>query len=170
MGAQSSSVSIGKMHLEQESLKTIPDLRSMVVTVNINTIARRIFEALTVPEYQETWLSMPGHDERSYIAATRIGQSYRLNRHGHSGIDVSVAGAYQVFRRNKLHFTWQEFGVSSTSESVVQIRLHGDFGRTSVHLIHRGPFSAEEYEWHQEMWTASLQKLTSLLQGSHRPQ
>ncbi len=167
MGAQSSSVNIGNMHLERQPLKTNPDLRSIVVTVNINTIARRIFEALTVPEYQETWLSMPGQDDTSYIAATRIGQVYRLNRHGHSGIDVSIVGAYHVFRRNKLRFTWQKVGVSSTSETLVQIRLLGDFGRTSVHLIHTGLFSAEEYQWHLAMWTASLHKLTTLLYGSH---
>jgi uncharacterized protein YndB with AHSA1/START domain len=132
------------------------------VTVSINTVARRIFQALTVPEYLETWLRMPGDDPDCYIAALQYSNYYRLDRYRRGGVDVSVKGSYRIFRRNKLHFTWQKHAESATPESLVQIRLHGDFGRTTMRLKHVGLPSPEQHLWHQEMWELSLARLASL--------
>jgi hypothetical protein len=47
-------------------------------------------------------------------------------------------------------------------DSLVQIRLLGDFEYTTLHLKHGGFSSREHYAWHQALWSLSLAKLKRL--------
>jgi uncharacterized protein YndB with AHSA1/START domain len=132
------------------------------MALSIGADVRRIFDALTVPEYQEAWICMPDQDSNCHLAAVRMDQSFRIDRYSNRGIDVSIVGCYRVCRRSKLHFTWQKNGPAHTPASLVQIRLHGDFGSSILHLLHSGLASTAEYIWHREMWEASLARLASL--------
>jgi len=162
MNGQLTTTDLGVARAGQIALQPINTPWSVSVTVSVNTIARRLFQALTVPEYLETWLRMPGDDTDCYIAALQNANCYRLDRYRRGGIDVSVIGSYRILRRNKLHFTWRQYAELSTPESLVQIRLLGDFGRTTVRLNHVGLTSREQHIWHQELWEKSLTKLASL--------
>jgi len=148
--------------VERLPQRWVPSPWNISITVSVNTVARRIYQALTVPEYQEAWFCMPGHDTHFLIAATQTTTGFRLDRFCLSGVDQHIEGTYLVMRRNKLHFSWRKCNVSNAPDSLVQIRLYGDFGRTTVRLSHIGLQSAEERRWHQEMWETSLAKLASL--------
>jgi hypothetical protein len=132
------------------------------MAVSVNTNIRRIFAAMTLPEYQEAWLRMPGHDFTCYVSASRSNECFRIDRSSINGTDVSIFGCYRVFRRNKLHFTWRKIGFSNSNESLVQVRLHGDFGRSTIRIRHSGLLSTTEYLWHHEMWDVSLSNLAAL--------
>jgi uncharacterized protein YndB with AHSA1/START domain len=135
---------------------------SIELAISINTNVRRIFDAMTFPEYQEAWLRMPGHDLNCHVSATQSSEWFRLDRHSIDGIDISIVGSYKVVRRNKLLFTWRKNGASTSNESLVHVRLRGDFGRSTLHLRHSGLTSTTEYLWHYEMWQTSLSNLAAL--------
>lgn len=135
---------------------------TIAMALSINTNVRRIFQALTVPEYQEAWFSMPGHGPDCHLSASRTTECFRIDRHRGDRIDLSIVGSYRTCRRGKLCFTWQKHAASNFPESLVQIRLYGDFGRSTLRLHHDGLVSRAEYLWHQEMWEMSLAKLAAL--------
>jgi uncharacterized protein YndB with AHSA1/START domain len=137
----------------------------IAITTKVNADRRRIFDALTLPEYMETWFCLPGSDSASRLAASHTGDRYCLERFAAGGVDICITGSYHVCRRGKLLFTWKK----STSpvptaipETNVSIRLLGAFTQSTVCLYHTGCFSEGEFLWHQEMWNLSLDKLRLL--------
>ena len=135
---------------------------NFTVTVCVNADRHRLFHALTVPEYMETWISLPGFESSHNIAVSRMPGSYRIDQYGTQGIESSVTGCDLFCRRSKMLFTWNRSQVEGVPESLVLLRLCGDFARTSLCLSHSGLSSRKEYLWHQDFWEASLGRLRSL--------
>lgn len=134
----------------------------VAITVSVNADRHRIFHALTVPEYMETWICLPGAQSNHNVAVTRMPGSYRIDHFGAQGLERSFTGSYLFCRRSKMLFTWNRNLAIDAPESLVLIRLCGDFARTSVSLSHCGLISRVEYLWQQSFWEASLAKLRSL--------
>jgi len=132
----------------------------LAVSSIANADRSRILQALTVPEYMEAWLCLPG-DTMPSVSASRTANGYRIQRYGPHG-EVDISGSYQTFRRTKLIFTWQSNAREGGPESLVLIRLYGEFARTRLCLRHIGLASAEERAWHLEMWQRSLDRLSAL--------
>lgn len=126
-----------------------------------NAVRSRILQALTVPEYMEAWLCLPG-DTMPSVSASRTPNGYRIQRHGSCGCEIDIAGSYLTFRRTKLLFTWQDRAGVAGPESLVLIRLHGEFARTRLCLYHLGLGSREIRDWHLDMWKGSLDRLSAL--------
>ena len=138
----------------------------LAISAVVNADRYRIFQALTVPEYMEAWLCLPG-DARHQVSALRNTNGYRIEFRGPLAHGVSVAGTYMVFRRSKVVFTWQK-DTGDAQPSFVLIRLHGEFSRTRLCLYHIGLRSQEDHQWHQTMWESSLAALSSLFkQGTN---
>jgi uncharacterized protein YndB with AHSA1/START domain len=132
----------------------------------VRSDAARVFEALTRPEYLETWIWFPGDDEHSYVVAWRQEAGYRLDHYRHGKRDLIVEGSWSICRRRKMLFTWEIRGDTPTSRSLVYISLHGDFTNTILELHHRGIATASSWTWQQEMWTRSLERLNRLFRNS----
>jgi uncharacterized protein YndB with AHSA1/START domain len=127
---------------------------------SMNADRQRVFHALTVSEYIETWFSAPGALTGSTIACRRDNFfyiRYSCAENGQSGIVCS----YKVCRRSKLLLTWRHDDAFEESSSLVKIRLEGEFGRTAVHIIHFG-LEHSDRQWHQELWESSLEKTCKL--------
>jgi uncharacterized protein YndB with AHSA1/START domain len=140
--------------------------RHIVLSVTVGADKRRLFDALTLPEYREAWLSIPGSRSDCYSAASETRGVYRLDHFVEGGLEFSISGVYRVCRRSKMAFTWRKSSATSlhvsAPETLVTIRLQGAFSDTTVSLHHAGAFSPAEYRWHSEMWDLSLNKLRSL--------
>src|SRR5258708_35397441 len=110
-------------HLALEQSFCITAMRS------VNADRQRVFHALTVPEYVETWFSAPG---------ALIGRTVVCRRDDFFSISYSCAESrqstilcsYKVCRRSKLVFTWRHDSAFEGTSSLVKIRLEGEFGRT----------------------------------------
>jgi uncharacterized protein YndB with AHSA1/START domain len=126
-----------------------------------NADRSRILRALTVPEYMEAWLCLPG-DTMPSVSASRTANGYRIQRFGPHGVEIDISGTYRTFRQAKLLFTWQRNAEETKPTSLVLIRLYGEFARTRLCLHHVGLGSAEERDWHLEMWKGSLDRLRAL--------
>ena len=147
---------------------------SIGMEVDVNADARRIAEALTVPEYMEAWLRAPGRYPGSSVSvyqtfeAFRSNGHYSINYHTAGKLNVRITCSYLVRRRHKILLAWHEEDASGGRESLVDIRIRGNFGSSIVVLHHKGFVSQEEYRWHKEMWSTSLDRLASLMHLSSK--
>ncbi len=127
---------------------------------SVNADRNRIYQALTVPEYIEAWLSIPGEisgSTRVFAGDNSFSVSYSSVQDGPRRVFCS----YQIRRRSKLVFTWQHFASLESIAGMVKIRLLGDFGRTRVHVTHVG-LTRSDQQWHEDLWSSSLRKLSKL--------
>jgi uncharacterized protein YndB with AHSA1/START domain len=135
---------------------------SIARRITIQTDANRLFQALTRPEYLETWVTLPGDNPDSYLVAWHQQKSYRLDHYHNGRRDMTIRGDYRICRRRKLLFSWRMIGDRDAPESLVYVGLHGNFGSTIMELHHRGISAASDYRWQQEMWNSSLDRLSRL--------
>ena len=140
--------------------------RHIAMRVVVGADRRRIYDALTVPEYIEAWMTLPGDHPGCHMVASQTGGVFRFDHFGDRGHDLSISGSYRVCRRGKLFFSWRRWAatddLSRSSDSLVVIRLYGAFAKSTLCLEHTGLFSDNEYRWHKALWERSLSKLQSL--------
>ncbi len=134
--------------------------------LSIKAEVRRLFHALTAPEYIETWLSFPGHPAGCANVATKIENDF-LIAHMCEGVPTTrISGRFSVCERRNLTFSWRVEGDRNVSTSFVNIRLSGDFEYTTLQLRHGGFASREHYGWHRSLWSSSLARLKRLYDSS----
>jgi len=136
------------------------------MSVEVDADARRIFHALTVPEYLEAWIDFPGCGKNSNVVAAATDNGYRLNHYSKGSVDVSIKCSYLFCHQRKLRLYWRETRVSISTNTLVDFRLRGNFGRSILELRHFAIDSTEEYLWHERLWRRSLEKLASLLRSA----
>jgi hypothetical protein len=132
---------------------------SMSVKVRANT--RRIFNALTQPEYRELWMRLPGQDQSGRIVALQSKDLFRIDYFQSQTLSLTILGSYRRCRQWKINFNWWKASLNSVL-SLVEIRLDGCFDSSILSLTHCGIFEKQEYFWHKEMWEGSLAKLQEL--------
>ncbi len=144
------------------------DAASWVVAMSIGlqADAHRIFHALTVPEYLETWIEMPDRAADSSLVASRGANGYHLSHYRAGRTHVSIKSRFLSCHRRKMRLQWHKTHRLTCAESLVDIRLRGNFGSSILELRHTEFDSAEEFFWHQKLWQGSLEKLASLLRSA----
>ena len=135
---------------------------TIAMSINVDADALRIFHALTVPEYLEAWIAMPGAED-SVVVASSAENGYRLEQFAAGSVAVSITGSYLFCHHRKMRLCWRKTYKSERSDSLVDLRLRGNFGSSILELRHTGIASAGECRWHQALWCGSFQKLASLL-------
>ena len=153
---------------ELSSSMRVPDLQSdtpsstFSLECSLAADTRRIFDALTLPEYIETWLSIPGHHAECRTMTFQVGSGFEIQHLCRTGAATRIIGKYLSFHKKKLRFSWRQVGVSGAQESYVDIRLYGDFEKSILRLRHFGLDSEEDFHWHATLWSASIAKLGAL--------
>jgi hypothetical protein len=148
---------------EQRQQQLSPE-SSLSFTVSVNADRRRIFHVLTISEYMETWLSIPGRHKGSPIHVASDPSGFNVQYFDEKGTPTALVGAYQTYRTSKTNILWCRAGVRASDPTFVKIRLNGDFERTTLSLTHSGLNSVEDRRWHSQLWEHSLQKLSSLFE------
>jgi uncharacterized protein YndB with AHSA1/START domain len=138
------------------------DRRVIQMEFTVRADTRRLFHALTVPEYLETWLCLPGHNLGCSTAATRVQDDYLLEHYCGRSAAISISGSYLVCRRRNVVLSWSVEGAVRVPETRVDIRLRGDFENSTVILLHSGFGSSADYKWHEALWRASMSRLMRL--------
>ena len=143
------------------------DWSTLLMEVSIRADIRRLFHALTVPEYLEAWMSIPGDHSGCSTIASRINEDFLVEHSCKGKREFSIAGTYSVCRRHNLTFSWRIDGNLRMPKTEVDIRLRGDFENTRLILQQSGFTSPSDCAWHRALWSASLGKLTALYDSSH---
>ncbi len=153
--------------LSREINSRINTLESQIeLHATVNADKRRIFDALTLPEYMEAWLCLPCNHSNCHTTASQTGSCFRFDHFVDGMLDLTITGSYRICRRSKMCFSWRKNRAirrpESSPETHVLIRLDGAFASSNVRVSHTGFFSKDEYSWHRGMWQMSLKKLQSL--------
>ncbi len=146
------------------------DRVSVRLEISIHADTRRLFHALTHPEYLEAWLCLPGDRPGCSTIADRRDRDYLVEHFCEGRQSVLISGRYLALRRRHVVFSWRVDGDFSAPDSEVEIRLRGDFERTTLILEHRGFASHYEAAWHRALWDASMARLMALYAVPDRPQ
>ncbi len=136
------------------------------LSIDVDADARRIFQALTVPEYIEVWISLPDQTGDSVIQAAEEGNGYRLNHYAAGRRTVSIKSSYLFRHQRKMRMFWEKTLEANRFESLVDFRLRGNFGCSVLELRHTGMCSFVEFDWQLNLWHNSLGKLASLLRSA----
>jgi len=122
----------------------------------------RIFCALTVPEYIEAWICVPGYHPECHNQTSRNAHGFQIEHYCRSGKATKISGTYRSFLKRKLSFSWRPMRGSAAKESFVDIRLHGDFENSILRLRHFGLDSEDDFNWHSALWSSSIARLCRL--------
>jgi hypothetical protein len=139
---------------------------TIAISISVNADTRRIFQALTVPEYLEAWIDMPDRTTDSSIIASQDSNGYRLEHYLAEHMNVRIIGSFLYCHYRKMRLHWQRHFQRTRAESLVDFRLRGNFGSSILELRHTALGSLDEFLWHQRLWQGSLSKLTSLLRSA----
>ena len=148
----------------------VSDALSVRLDVSIQADTRRLFHALTDPEYQEAWLTLPGHHRGCSTIARRYDEDYLIEHFCDGGRQcILISGRYLIRRRHHAIFSWRVDRDIYVPETEVEIHLRGDFERTGLILRHSGFSSRRDSAWHWDLWNASISSLAGLYAKSDRP-
>ena len=121
------------------------DCSSLLLEVSIRADIRRLFHALTVPEYLEAWISFPGDHFGCSTIASRNNEDFLIEHSCEGKREFSIAGTYSVCRRHNLSFSWRVDGNLRMPKTEIDIRLHGDFENTRLVLQQSGFASPSDW-------------------------
>jgi uncharacterized protein YndB with AHSA1/START domain len=127
---------------------------------------RRVFDALTIPEYIEMWICLPGHHPECRNVTSQLTHGFQIEHHCSSESSTRIVGTYCSYLKRKLSFSWRPTHGSEKRDSLVDIRLRGDFERSILRLRHFGLDSEEDFHWHSALWSASIARLCRMFDGS----
>ena len=136
---------------------------TICMSARVHAEARRLFQALVVPEYLEMWLRIPDESAACRLIPMEPAHGFVLESAGASPVRIFVS--YTPWRRRRLSISWRVERNRLVRESMVTLRLIGDFEFTVLSICHTGLMSAEELMWHRRLWTESLERLKGLFQG-----
>src|SRR3954467_10890775 len=128
---------------------------SITLELTVQADTRRLFHALTAPEYVETWMSLPGERPGCSTVAARDGDDYLIEHSCDGSPSVLISGRYLVCRRRNLVFSWRVDGDRNWSGTTLDMRLRGEFERTKLILTHSGFGSRHDFAWHRTLWSVS---------------
>jgi len=155
---------IGRFHERHTS-----DRSSVYLEFKVRADARRLFHALTVPEYLEAWFSLPGHNLGCSTAAARTNEDYVIEHYCEGIPALTITGSYLVCRRHNVVFSWRVEGSLSIPATEVDIRLRGNFESTMLMVRHSGFTADSDCAWHRALWTVSMRRLIALYDSpTHR--
>ncbi len=132
---------------------------------SIRAETRKLFHALTMPEYMETWFCFPTQHADCSTMVTMLAPDYLVEHQCHGRPTVYITGSYSVCQRHNLAFSWRVQGGPNVNESSVDIRLRGDFERTTLILCHTQFETSAQCQWHRNFWNASIRKLIGLYES-----
>ena len=139
---------------------------AVFLSIGVDADARRISQALTEPEYLEAWIMIPGEGGESPIRATKKANGYRLDQYCAGRVIASFVGSFLFCHQRKMRLTWHNAARTDLPESLIDFRIRGNFGSSILELRHMALQSADDFFWYQQLWSASLPRLASILRSA----
>ena len=142
------------------------------LSIGVDADARRISQALTEPEYLEAWITMPdqisisGPAEGSRVVATKKADGFRLDQYRAGRVIASFAGSFLFCHQRKMRLAWRNAARPDVAESLLDFRIRGNFGGSILELRHMALQTADDFLWHQQLWSSSLPRLASILRST----
>lgn len=123
----------------------------------------RLFNALTIPEYIETWLTPPDSDEVSCSGNPKTGETLSMELRCCGQTMRSIFADYQEISAQDINIRWYVRSRAHMQVSQLRISLRTVRADALLRIRHTGFASASEWSWHQELWGLSLAKMQILI-------
>lgn len=130
--------------------------------VRVRAEIRRLFQAVVVPEYIETWLRVPEQQASWAVAPLQQSPGFSLDWCNATATQSRILAVYKTCRRRRLMICWKVEQNQVLKESTVILRLSGDFESSILSLFHTGFGTFDDFAWHRQFWSASLERLVRL--------
>jgi uncharacterized protein YndB with AHSA1/START domain len=134
----------------------------LALSVSLRAETRRVFQALTLPEYLEMWIRIPCAGRLCSVTALQAGPNFALEHCCAGSPTGRITGRYLVCRRRKLLLSWLAHRGFDGRETSLSMRLCGDFGSSTLTLCQSGFRDLQDKAWHLELWQASFAALARL--------
>ena len=135
------------------------------LSVNIRADAHRIVYALTIPEYMEAWMVIPGADRVTCVGEDRSEVNFRLDLCCSKNVHAPIHCHRILATTEHLKFAWRRVDSEGKGQSIVDIRIRQRKAVCIVSVRHTGFSDVAEATWHSVLWLSSLNKLRRLLEA-----
>lgn len=144
---------------ERESVQSL----SVRSSAAFNVAPARLLNALTIPEYIETWLTAPDADEVRCSGNPAAGEPLSIELRQNRRVSASIFADYKNITAQDLNVRW--YLRSRTQTSVTQLRIAIRIVRADafLHVRHTGFINPAEWSWHQDLWGLSLTKMLMVI-------
>ena len=123
----------------------------------------RLFYALTIPEYIETWLTPPDSEEVRCTGNPASGEALSIELRHDRRIATSIFAAYKSISAQDFSIRWYVHSRSHTHVSHLRISIRTVRADALLRIRHSGFTNSGEWHWHQELWGMSLAKMQMLI-------
>jgi uncharacterized protein YndB with AHSA1/START domain len=146
-------------------LAMVPDLeeKDVFLSRRIEAESSRVFYALSIPEYIEAWLLVPGEEELRLVFELDVPESFHIQLYRAEALQASIRGSCFAVNASQIKYRWNTTSSAGTTETLVDMRLLCAPRGCVLGLKHSGFRDAVESAWHREMWHQSLEKLSRLM-------
>jgi hypothetical protein len=143
------------------------ELLDVHTSVLIEAEYRRILYALTMPEYMEAWLRIPGAEKIECIVEPRSTHNFRVCFSSTSRLPQTIYGSCFFSRPNTITYLWDRTRMGSIAKSIVRMQLRGSGKICVLQLSHSGACARNQHDSYRTMWSDSLNVLRSLMESTH---
>lgn len=123
----------------------------------------RLFYALTIPEYIETWLTSPDSDEVRCTGNPASGEALSIELRYNRRTAASIFADYKSISAQDLSICWYVHSRSHTHVSQLRISIRIVRADALLRIRHSGFTNPGDWHWHQELWGMSLAKMQMLI-------
>lgn len=138
-------------------------LSEVAFSIEIAADWRRVFHAITLPEYIEAWLQVPDADRIECHSDTRSLTRFRIDLFSVNMPRRSIYGSCSLSRFDTIIYQWERTHVDHRIQSTVKIRFNGGPRQCMLHLKHSGLVNEEERDWHSVLWERSFHTLRKVI-------
>jgi hypothetical protein len=123
----------------------------------------RLFYALTIPEYIETWLTPPDTDDVSCTGNPATGEALSIELRHDRRITTSIFAEYKTISAQDVNIRWYVRSRARSYVSHLRIAIRTVRADALVRIHHSGFNHPNDWSWHQELWGLSLTKMQMLI-------
>jgi len=123
----------------------------------------RLFYALTIPEYIETWLTAPDIDEVHCSGNPAAGEALSIELRLNHRATASIFADYKNISAQDLNLRWYLRSRTHTCVSQLHIAIRTVRADALLHIRHTGFSNPSDWHWHQELWGLSLTKMQMVI-------
>jgi uncharacterized protein YndB with AHSA1/START domain len=149
------------------SARSRHELLDVHTSVIIAAEYRRILYALTMPEYMEAWLRIPGTQNIECRAEPKSVHNFRIHFSATSILPHTIYGSCFFSRPGTITYLWDRTRMGCTAKSIVKMQLQSGMKMCALQLSHSGTCARKQQDSYREMWSDSLEALRMLMESTH---
>jgi hypothetical protein len=139
--------------------------QSLVVRISavFKAAPSRLYYALTIPEYIETWLTPPDSDEVRCMGNPTAGEPLSIEMRHDRQVTANIFADYKSISGQDLNIRWYVQSRTRAYSSQLRVSIRIIRADALLRIRHSGFAHADDWRWHQELWGLSLAKMQMLI-------